>query len=245
MQGACVAPDLPTTKPSDADLAYESSPVPQPAADGADNPAMTKFITLTLVAVLAMTSLAASAPLSKIDAGSIAADVALADRYRHGLEDGTETNRGMAADQATMCIAGIQHVISDGVPTSATVEVAGATITLASALADHCQPLLDYAKQAGARATTALKQRLQKLGLKGDRLAFALARHANQDDVYLAGAKLVTSDAQYVTGAVFFVLGGGGRGERWMLTRFSFAGDRAVSTSTQSYLLRPGAAKFR
>lgn len=203
---------------------------------------MTK--TFLLSAFLFLTTTASAAELSSIDARTLAAEIASVDHYLAGLKDGSETNSSLAADEAEMCITDIEHARNDGVSMDATVEVNGAKLTLASALADHCRALDDYARTYRQRAKADLDKKLAAIGLAGDKLAFAKARHTSNDDVYLPGARLMKSDAEYAKASVFFVLSGGGE-HVWTLRRYEFKGNRAVSSTAQELILRPGPSKFR
>jgi hypothetical protein len=126
------------------------------------------------------------------------------------------------------------------------VQVGAKTVALGDAEARFCAPLAAIVTSfdsdrgdAKAKATGKLLAPYKAAGITGDKLQLAYR------DTQLYGVGGMTLAVPQLRAAnVIFELEGGGP-TPWSLTRYEYRGDKLIGTTSQHYLRRPGASKFR
>jgi hypothetical protein len=212
---------------------------------------MTKSI---LLALLVVSSSAHASPAEDAVADAMKA----ADRYRGVLEiklDDAATasddlgKHGLEVAQA--CSAAVDRLIAGGANAKSEILVDGyKKVVLATVKPDHCDKLAALAKDFDAKAQAAKLARAEKIaapfkaaGLTGDKLAFAIRVTDGDYDIYGIGGTIV-KPAALKQAAVLFILTGD-RDHDWVLHRYAFKGDAAVSQTEQTFIVRPAPSKFR
>jgi hypothetical protein len=150
-----------------------------------------------------------------------------------------------ALADAQICSAAVASALASQ-PPATPVQVGAKPVALGDADAQFCAPLAAIVKSfdsdradAKAKASVKLLAPYKAAGITGDKLQLAYR------DTQLYGVGGVTlAVPQLKTANVIFELEGGGP-TPWSLTRYEYRGDKLIGTTSQHYLRRPGASKFR
>ena len=111
-----------------------------------------------------------------------------------------------------------------------------------------CKPPVDMIAKYGKDPESMERARAEEkaapykaVGAKGDRLAL-LIDHIDYAMYGVGGGELTTPKQLKAANIIFEVLHGD---DGWTVRRYLFKGDKLVSTTSQGYLLKPGARAFR
>jgi hypothetical protein len=164
-----------------------------------------------------------------------------------------EENGATMAASAARCNAELTRLLAAGMPTDIPVRIGNSKpimIPMRDAKAKVCAPLAKASKSFATDVATARTERYaetaapyKKVGITGDRLNL-LVDHASYAMYAVGGAEL-TTPKQLKSAAIIFELLGPGTEGTYTLRRYTFRGDKLVSTTSREFLLRPGAKHYK
>jgi hypothetical protein len=164
-----------------------------------------------------------------------------------------EENGATMAASAARCNAELDRLLAAGMPTDIPLRIGNSqpiTIPMRDAKSKVCAPLAKRSKSFASDVGTARAERYaktaapyKKVGITGDRLAL-LVDHASYAMFAVGGAELTTPRQLKAPAVIFELLGPGTQGT-YTLRRYTFRGDKLVSTTMREFLLRPGRKHYK
>lgn len=184
------------------------------------------------------------------------AATAAADTYNWNTSIGFMPGHFSAANlprlkkSAEDCIAKTDRALTEGAPATLVAEFGRRNVEIA--LGDFktkiCKPLSDMIEKYGADPEGMQRARWEEkakpyraVGIKGDRLDL-LVDHIDYA-MYAVGGRELTTPKQLKAAKIIFEMLSNDDG--WTVRRYVFKGNKLVSTTSKSYLLKPGAKAFR
>lgn len=165
-----------------------------------------------------------------------------------------EENQAKLVASAARCTRELDRLLAAGMPADIAIKVGNSrpiTIAMREAKTKVCAPLVkasaSFAKDVGAARTkreAEIAAPYKKAGASGARLKL-LVDHADYA-MYAVGGRELTTPAQLAKAAVIFeLLGPNSADGTYTLRRYQFRGNAIASTSSRTFLRRPGTAAFR
>ncbi len=165
-----------------------------------------------------------------------------------------EENQSKMVASAARCTRELDRLLAAGMPQDIAIKVGNSrpiTIAMRDAKSKVCAPLVkasaSFAKDVGAARTKRAAEvaaPFKKAGASGARLKL-LVDHAEYA-MYAVGGRELTTPAQLAKAAVIFELLGPNTADgTYTLRRYQFRGNALVSTTSRTFLRRPGSAFYR
>jgi hypothetical protein len=207
--------------------------------------------------ILAALLLSSTAALASADEEAVVAAMKAADKYRSVVEiklsDPTTASKDLGKkglEYAQACSAAVDKMLAGGAKETSEVLVDGyKKVVLSTVKPEHCDKLAAICKDFDAKANGAKKSRAEGIegpfkaaGLTGDKLAFAIRMTTADYDIYGNGG-VILRPAAVKSADVLFILTGD-RDHDWVLHRYAFKGDKQVSQTDQTFILKPDSSKF-